>query len=281
MSIPFLTGLHHGDSAAPRLPSVGRRQARAFGKRVKRFGRLLEELRKTKLGKRSSLDQVAQQLAERGLAPLSDTAIHRYENEGRVPDVLSVMALADLYGESEDWLLASLRADLRDEPLPPRPSPLRPAAVDGGDDAVGEYVAVPVLADRIAAGPPLIIDETRIADHLAFSQSFLNHHGITRPICVRVGRYERSMMPTIQPGDTVLLDCADSRREQPKKDRIYAVNVEEGSTLKRVTMLGNTIALISDNIDKSDYYTRTIELDDETEITRVIIGQVMWKGQPL
>jgi phage repressor protein C with HTH and peptisase S24 domain len=262
------------------LPGVGQRAPRAHGKRVKKFGQLLRSLRESKLGKRTSYEQVSAQLADRGFQ-LSASAIHRYESEGRVPDVLAVVALAELYRAPEDWLLAALRADLKGERLPASPDPSSASPITLEDDEAEQFVAVEILDDKIAAGPPLTIDEADIAGHLAFSKRWLDRNGVTRPLCVEVGRRERSMMGTINPGETVLLDCSDERRLAPKTDRIYAINLEGGSTLKRVIVVPQGLLLVSDNPDKSEYPTRPVELQEGQSILDVIVGEVIWKGQRL
>lgn len=283
LSRPFLTALHHGDGYPPRLLPVGTRKARAGGKRAKRFGALLAELRRERLGKRSSYEQTARQLSTLGLATVSGSALHRYEVEGRVPDVLTVMALADLYRQPHAWLLDALAADLRGDPLPKRPNPNEPRKIPAPEGHEGslDFVAVRLLADRIAAGPPLIIDESRTYGHLAFSRHSLQRLSVTEPLCVRVGPRERSMVPTIRPDDIVLIDCAVDRRTELKRDRIYAVNVDEGSTLKRIIELPDRLALVADNPDKEDYPTREILLAPDQSKLEVIVGEVIWWGQQL
>jgi transcriptional regulator with XRE-family HTH domain len=149
------------------------------------------------------------------------------------------------------------------------------------DDGQIEFVSVPMVAGRIAAGPPLILDELDTAGYIAFPPALLAQLGVTKAKCVRVGRYERSMHPTIRPDDTVLLDCSDARRENPRNGRIYAVNVEEGSTLKRVVLVGGVVTLHSDNLDKSEYPIRTIECDDDTQLRSIIVGEAVWCGTSL
>lgn len=250
------------------------------GRRARRFGTLLSELRELRLGKRTSYDQVEARLAD-SVGPLSASTVHRYEREGRAPDALGIVSLARLYRVDAVQLFQALQADLEGRKVPsardlieagePSAESVEIQTTDGGK----EFTSVPLLAGRIAAGPPLIVDEQDIADHLAFGRSFISQLGVTKPVCVRVGRYERSMMPTIRPGDTVLLDCSDAKRENPRKDRIYAVNVEEGSTLKRVAIVGGIVTLSSDNLDKDEYPMRTIECDDNTELRNIIVGEAV------
>lgn len=276
----MLTGCHHGEGCAPTLPSVGMRKARVSGRRARKFGVLLSELRELRLGKRTSYDQVEARLAD-SVGPLSASTVHRYEREGRAPDALGLVSLARLYRVDSVLLFQALQADLEGRKVPtakqlieaaePSTSSVEIETADGNR----EFMTVPLLAGHIAAGPPLVVDDRDVADHLAFARTFISGLGVTKPICVRVGRYERSMLPTIRPGDTVLLDCSDAKRENPRKDRIYAVNVEEGSTLKRVAIVGGVITLCSDNLDKDEYPMRVIECEDDAQLRSVIVGEAV------
>lgn len=148
-------------------------------------------------------------------------------------------------------------------------------------DGPREFAVVPLLADRIAAGRPLVVRIEDIESHVAFPPALIDQLGVTKPYCVRVGRNERSMFPTIAPDSIVLLDCSDAKRENPKNGRIYAVNVDEGSTLKRVVIAGGVITLHSDNLDKKEYPSLTIEGEDGSEVSNIIVGEAVWCGTSL
>jgi SOS-response transcriptional repressor LexA len=238
------------------------------------------------MGKRTSYEQVKTRLTG-SVGALSASTLHRYEKEGRVPDLFGIVALAKLYRIEATELFQALQADLEGRRVPSAQDLIRSSrpGVDEVHVETGEgrreFVSVPVLSGRIAAGPPLVVDERDIADHVAFSPALISQLGVTDPVCVRVGRYERSMIPTIRPGDTVLLDCSDAKRENPRNNRIYAVNVEEGSTLKRVAIVGGVLTLMSDNLDKEEYPVRTIECDSDTQLRSVIVGEAVWSGTTL
>jgi transcriptional regulator with XRE-family HTH domain len=151
------------------------------------------------------------------------------------------------------------------------------------NDGLREVVSVPLLDGRIAAGEPLAIHDLEILDHLSFPPALIEQLGVTPRFakCVRVGHREMSMFPTIKPDETVLLDCSDSRRDFPVSGRIYAVNVEEGSTLKRIVLGADGITLHSDNLDKATYPMRTITFDDDTRMRNIIVGEAAWAGGAL
>ena len=107
-----------------------------------------------------------------------------------------------------------------------------PTSVEG-------FVALPVLATPIAAGQPLLLDPDPEHDStLAFRKDAVKH--FTRPVCLRVGRREASMTPTIPPGDVVLIDQNIERRRHPQDGHVYVVSLdalegdEHGGALKRI-----------------------------------------------
>lgn len=212
---------------------------------------------------------------------VSKMTISNIERGARDPRKSSVDRLAVAFGFSDaSGFYALLRSgELPGQPAAPTPQiqtvELRTA--EGPED----FVVVPLLADRIAAGRPLVVREEDIASHVAFPPALIEQLGVTKPYCVRVGRNERSMFPTIPPDAVVLLDCADAKRENPKNGRIYAVNVEEGSTLKRVVIAGGVLTLHSDNLDKGEYPSRTVEAEDGVELSSIIVGEAVWCGTSL
>jgi hypothetical protein len=92
------------------------------------FGGYLKHLRITTLGDHSSYKNVQEALAARGIAPVSGNTIFRYEMEGRVPDVLTLVALADLYRVDPTVLFAECMKDLKglwaETPAQLRPQPV-------------------------------------------------------------------------------------------------------------------------------------------------------------
>lgn len=246
----------------------------------------MAELRERQLGKRTSYQQVQARLAK-SVAPLSASTIHRYEAEGRSPDALGLVALAELYRVDPVQLFQALRADLAGQHVPGADELIAAAQPEAAiveidtPDGSAEFVSVPVLAGRIAAGAPLVVDDQEVVNYVAFAPSVLKKLGVTRPLAVRVGRRERSMYPTIKADDTVLLDCSDARRESPRAGRIYAVNVDEGTTLKRIAMSGEILTLIADNLDKDEYPLRTIDVSGDVELKSLIVGEAVWWGASL
>lgn len=100
---------------APRLAGMGGKSARAGGKKALLFGQLLARLREAKFKekRRDSFESVAKALKDGQITSLAASTIFRYEDEGRVPDILAIKGLAALY-ELPRWesLATALLADL-------------------------------------------------------------------------------------------------------------------------------------------------------------------------
>ena len=146
------------------------------------------------------------------------------------------------------------------------------------------FVALPLLHRPIAAGEPLDTNPDPDSDEtIAFAERFVKR--FTRPVCLRVGKREESMLPVIQPGDVVALDQAEDKRRRPIEGRIYAVNYgpltgEEGGALKRAELADDHLVIYSENPDKSRYPTRIFHLADKN-LLDILKGEVVWLGKYL
>lgn len=162
---------------------------------------------------------------------------------------------------------------------PPRDTgPIEQIVLEGDD-----YAHIPVHAATLAAGDGAINGEEAVVDHLAFRRAWLSRIGISpaNAVLARIARGElgESMMPTICPGDMVLIDTA--RREIPqrptnyrsRKSPIYAFTTEEGARVKRITQHEDAIVLVSDNPDTPPEFIRR---DRWPEVN--VIGKVVWWG---
>lgn len=209
-----------------------------------------------------SLDQVS--LAKR--AKLSQGYISRLVagDERANPTLQALQAIADALGVRL-WQLF-----VPGEPEAPA------ATLDG-------FALVPLLKTPIAAGKPLVVQPDPETDgQLAFTV------GLTRKypgaVCVHVGSREESMLPTITPGDTLMLDTRPEVRTHPEQGGIFAVNYalldpgEQGAAIKRIEVLDGMLVVLSDNPDKRNYPTMVRSLRG-INILQVLIGQVVWHGR--
>src|SRR5882724_11238073 len=128
---------------------------------------------------------------------------------------------------------------------------------------------VRILKGQIAAGQPFPL-EMNFAGSRVFTSEFLSRY--KDPILVKVGKHETSMLPTIQPSDLLLLDQAEERRRHPKMTRIYAVNLEEGGTIKRCEVVGRDLVVMPENMQQIGFSPRTVALSDQ-DVLEIIRGE--------
>lgn len=243
------------------------------------LGQFFQQLREQKGWKQAYAGSLAER---RGLSGLSRQVLLRLE-AGRTknPEPNVLRSIATLYQVPYEELLARFwqaRYGVSPEHVTAARARLEPtpATVEGEGPS---FTRVPLMADPIAAGQPLRIDDGDIASYLAFEESIVRRwHS---PVCVRIGPREESMLPLLQPGQIVVLDRGDAKRLAPKPTRVYAVRVDEGATLKRLEIVehreGRVLALISENPDKAKYPTRLMSIV-EAVLTEIVIGEVVWHG---
>jgi len=141
-----------------------------------------------------------------------------------------------------------------------------------------EVVPVPLIADRIAAGPPAYVAD-RILAYEPLPAALLQRLGVDpqRAVLVRLGKDQDSMADTIPPGATVLLDRGPVTQILPRK--IYAVREEAGDaygcTIKRLVLdaASGVLILLSDN---PAHLPRAIRLRPGQSLAEVVLGRVLW-----
>lgn len=82
------------------------------GVRVKRFGRWMRAVRLSSKAQHQSFRQSSERLRESLFTTVSPSAIHRYENEGRVPDPGMLLAFSRQHGIAIEWIFRLLEADI-------------------------------------------------------------------------------------------------------------------------------------------------------------------------
>jgi len=151
------------------------------------------------------------------------------------------------------------------------------ATAEGGD-----VVAIPLVADRIAAGPPLFVAD-HLEGHEPLPRALLRNLGTdpAQAMLVRLGPDQDSMADTIPPGATVLLDRTPVRDVVSRG--IYAVREEVGGetgcAIKRLVLdpEARVLILLSDN---PAYLPRAVRLKAGQTLADTIVGRVMWWTPP-
>lgn len=197
------------------------------------------------------------------------------------PDPVRLLALARVYDVSIDEMLRALMESRMNDVgkpirIPKSDTSLASTNVEG-------FKAVPLLATEIAAGQPLIVEPDEEKDSsLAFREDVVGK--FVKPICLRVGRREESMMPTILPRDVVVIDQRPERRKAPTAGHIFAVNYAPlvgepgGGAIKRVEISEGMLILSSDNSDKTKYGTKAFDLQGKN-LLDILKGEVVWYGR--
>lgn len=142
----------------------------------------------------------------------------------------------------------------------------------------GETVPVPLVADRIAAGPPAFVND-HLEGYEPLPATLLQTLGVepSRAVLVRLGKDQDSMADTIPPGATVLLDLSPVEHVVPRQ--IYAVREEAadsfGCTIKRLVLdpSSRVLILLSDN---PAHLPRAIRLRPGQPLSEVVLGRVVW-----
>jgi len=148
--------------------------------------------------------------------------------------------------------------------------------------ASGDTVAVPLVADRIAAGPPLMLAD-HVEGHEPLPRALLRSLGVdpAQALLIKVGKDQDSMAETILPGATVLLDRTPVRDVMAQG--IYAVREEvageHGCAIKRLVLdaTSRVLILLSDN---PAHLPRAIRLKSGQPLSDVIVGRVVWWTPP-
>ena len=147
------------------------------------------------------------------------------------------------------------------------------------DPQSDHYLAVPLAASPVAAGPGLI-PEDQIEGWVLVWRHQESIRFRPNLVAVKVGKNEVSMIPALHPGDIVLVDRND--RDPSPAGKIMLVR-EPGmggeTTIKRVNTrrLADDVEIVfySDNSREFPPATHLLGKDYDSDITRAIGGNVV------
>lgn len=140
--------------------------------------------------------------------------------------------------------------------------------------ALEDYYAAPLIDGAIAAGPGRVISETEVGSLVWIYAPELRHRQKHNLVALKIdGKNGDSMLPTLCPGDIVLVD-----RDDPGSDdsafidrKIYAVrDGQGGAAVKRLYRSPKGIVVYSDNREVPP------EIAWTGNIAELIIGRVVW-----
>lgn len=145
------------------------------------------------------------------------------------------------------------------------------------------FRAIPVVSGEVAAGQGLLAQEG-IDSWMILSTREPAVRRSSNLLAVRVGRRQRSMLPLIHPGATVLVDCDD--RQPAGESSIYLVrDPHDGIAIKKVRLFTRNkeefVTFYSLNAEEYPPFTYSVTQDFEGNLRNAVAGKVVWLWQDL
>ena len=178
------------------------------------FERLREEFDRVGL----SFAEIARQTGEKSPARIRDI----YHGRQRCPiDVLSSLAKI---GIEYDYVVTGTREDKNSRKK-------------------NNSSSIPLYDLEAAAGHGSVLSQENVTRMCSIDEALLTEHGLTPTQCAMLTVRGDSMEPTLQDGDTILID-----RSQTTPDGIFLIQMDDTLRVKRVQRAaGGAYILISDN----------------------------------
>ncbi|MDH4216391.1 MAG: helix-turn-helix domain-containing protein [Gallionella sp.] len=207
---------------------------------------------------------------------VSTTTVVNYETGKRLPDVDFLIDLAEVSGMSLIYWLG-----LRAEASKSAGAAKAKALLDAVNSAYGSatlpaeqpFVSLQLYDIRDAANVISAPGKGGGADDmLQFSTAWIKRKLHAAPDDLfQIIVDDESMVPTLRPGDTILLD---KRATQPSREGVYIMVMNGVPLIKRLQILpGGIVKVVSDN---SAYETFTIPLTEINGKDFTILGRVIW-----
>ena len=132
---------------------------------------------------------------------------------------------------------------------------------------IREWVEVSRLNIDASAGPGAVHLGEEAFDSFCFSRRWLTEHGLEGARLSAIRVVGDSMEPLLREGDEVLVDM----REQPFRDGVYVVRLDDTLLVKRVANQGGgRFSLLSQNLAYPPILARAEDF--------ALIGRVVWKS---
>lgn len=136
------------------------------------------------------------------------------------------------------------------------------------------YVLLPLYGIQGSAGTGRLVEGEEVEDHLAFKREWITRELRARPEqLLLIYVHGESMVPTLNPGDVILMERYDQSRVS---DGIYAIRMGNALLVKRLQFLPNGEMLVTS--DNPAYKPFQVKLHDGSEDIQ-IIGRVVWAGR--
>lgn len=194
-------------------------------------------------------------------AGIKEVTYRAYEN-GQNGYAKHAASFAKRLKVSAEWLLEGVGTP------PKHPDQQSTQTIDAG-----ETVEIVQLDLSLSMGPGTIIDDWTESEPVTFDLAFIRNITRSPPGRLRlVTGIGRSMEPTLQNGDTVMIDTLD--RQLARQDGIYWVSIYGAAGIKRLRTIGqNRVLVISDNKDVDSQEVPLADLRIE--------GRAIWAARGL
>lgn len=147
-----------------------------------------------------------------------------------------------------------------------------------------DYARIPLVDAALSAGPGRLNGDADVVGQLVFRRDWLRKLKLQVETAVLARVSGDSMAPTLESGDTVLIDTSAAARNVPVRARppgkgrapIYALRTEGEARVKRLLRPDpETILVLSDN---PDWPPEAIGSKRIRQLEIEVIGRVVWWG---
>ena len=162
-----------------------------------------------------------------------------------------------------------------------------PYLTDGstGRDGIRDYLFLPLVEGRVTAGADGGLLYDRPEDHFPFKYSWIVRKFGRDParhkalVLVRVTG--ESMMPTINPGELILVDTWEPERLEIKDGKIYLARMPDGTITVKRLMLNEKdgkvrLVCLSDNPSFEPF-----KFEVEKPLQWYVLGRIRWVGREI
>lgn len=156
------------------------------------------------------------------------------------------------------------------------------AGQNAGKPDSEDYLAVPLVGE-VGAGPGMI-DQNELLSWVLVHRNSRSVQRRSNLLAVEIGKNQRSMVPTLHPGDIVLIDRDDwGQNGYQSPGNIFLVREpgqEGGGKIKRVTLSGHgdssILTFYSDNSEEYEPEPHIVAQDYANDLRAAIVGRVVW-----
>ncbi len=219
----------------------------------------------------------------RGSVPIVEFAqlfgIHKntysnYVKHQNMPDCKFILGVCQKFGVSTNWLLLGIGPKYLDEQV---------ISENSKGFGAKEHLLLPLIGTWVIGREGEIVHDG-ILEYVPIKRKWLeknvpdlNEDRLRAFLLTRVK--STYMVPTVKPGDFILVDTDRTCRDQPAEGAIFLVRLPDGErAMKRVTLAklasGCKVFLFPDNT--TDYKIIQFTVSSSEELHRFILGRVLW-----